>query len=413
VPYQVQYGYDARSQLTSEKSFQNNNFILELDYTYDPAGNRTRLVRTDPTTSDSPVTVVSTYAADNQIAQAVRTAPLDPTQTTTYGEDANGNLTQAAGSSGTTTYGYDFENRLRNAALPSSMSVRFLYNADGLRVQKVGTGGGVTRYVLDGLQVVLEKDGSGATQVRYMPGLARIASGAVGYYLEDRLGSVVGLADANQNLTDTFRYDAWGSLLQHQGMTATAYQWVGEEGYYLNADVVLYLLGKRYYSLTSGRFLTRDPIGFRGGINAYAYVSNNAANFTDPEGLLVGYVIAALAVLVTACGLPQHNAAHSRYPNSGDKFKHCWVSCRISKTCGNLITELAGLGKEGIDAIKRILGSDPSAGTWLDSLRDLVANQQCIGWEGWVFGPFGSWVGAACRESCDACCRRRVGFNAT
>ncbi len=99
--------------------------------------------------------------------------------------------------------------------------------------------GAMTNYALDGLQALLEKDGTGATQVRYVTGLARIASGSVVYYLEDRLGSVAGLVDANQNVTDTFRYDAWGNLLQQQGTTNPAYQWVGEEGYYLNPDAGL------------------------------------------------------------------------------------------------------------------------------------------------------------------------------
>jgi len=119
-----------------------------------------------------------------------------------------------------------------------------------------------------------------------VPGLARIASGTVCYYLEDGLGSVVGLADANQNTTDTFRYDAWGNLLQHQGTTATAYQWVGEKGYYLNPDAGLYLLGLRHYTPTMGRFLTRDPIGFGfGDANLYRYVDNNPIRRIDPAGL--------------------------------------------------------------------------------------------------------------------------------
>ncbi len=78
--YQANYAYDARHQLTTEKYYQAGNFALELDYTYDPAGNRTKMVTTNPNTADSPVTVASTYSADNQVAQAVRTSPLDPTR---------------------------------------------------------------------------------------------------------------------------------------------------------------------------------------------------------------------------------------------------------------------------------------------------------------------------------------------
>ena len=63
----------------------------------------------------------------------------------------------------------------------------------------------------------------------------------------------IGLADGSQAVTDTFRYDAWGNVLQGQGTTNPAYQWVGEEGYYLNPDAGLYLLGMRHYSPTRNR----------------------------------------------------------------------------------------------------------------------------------------------------------------
>jgi len=288
--YQASYAYDARYQLTTEKYYQGGNFALELDYTYDSAGNRTKLVTTDPTTADSPVNVASTYSADNQVAQAVRTSPLDPTQTTAYTEDGNGGLTQASGATGVTTYGYDFERRLTKVGLPNGTAAQFAYGPNGLRARKTGTSGTVTNYVLGGLQVLLEKNAIGATQVRYVPGLARIASGAVGYYLEDRLGSIVGLTDANQAVTDTIRYDAWGNLLQRQGSSGTAYQWVGNEGYYLDPDAGLYIMGMRYYAAGLGRFLTRDPIGFTArDTNLYRYVGNEPTRFRDPSGLIWGY----------------------------------------------------------------------------------------------------------------------------
>ncbi len=182
--------------------------------------------------------------------------------------------------------------------------MQFAYDANGLRARKTATSGAVTNYILDGLQALLEKDGTGVTQVRYVPGLARIAGGAVIYYLEDRLGSVVGLTDANQNVTDTFRYDAWGNLLQQQGSTSTPYQCVGQHGYYLNPDAGPYLLGMRHYTAGMGRFLTRDLLGFSGGLNLYTYAVNNPVNLIDPTGLRHWWFGAGYLCINAGCNIP-------------------------------------------------------------------------------------------------------------
>lgn len=47
----------------------------------------------------------------------------------------------------------------------------------------------------------------------------------------------------------------------------------------------LYLTLNRAYDPYSGRWLSRDPVGEHGGINLYAYVSDDPVNLTDPFGL--------------------------------------------------------------------------------------------------------------------------------
>jgi hypothetical protein len=44
-------------------------------------------------------------------------------------------------------------------------------------------------------------------------------------------------------------------------------------------------MGHRYYDAGTGRFLTRDPKGYGGGINLYGFTGNNPVNEMDPEGL--------------------------------------------------------------------------------------------------------------------------------
>ena len=50
-------------------------------------------------------------------------------------------------------------------------------------------------------------------------------------------------------------------------------------------DSGLYYYRARYYSAIVRRFITKDPIGFRGGVNFYVYAKNNPINLSDPYGL--------------------------------------------------------------------------------------------------------------------------------
>ena len=66
---------------------------------------------------------------------------------------------------------------------------------------------------------------------------------------------------------------------------------IGETGASLAAhqsgtETVLYHYRARYYDQNSGRFLTEDPIRFRGGTNLYSYVRNRPLDKRDPSGRL-------------------------------------------------------------------------------------------------------------------------------
>jgi RHS repeat-associated protein len=56
-------------------------------------------------------------------------------------------------------------------------------------------------------------------------------------------------------------------------------------GQYYDQEKGLHYNYHRYYDPKTGRYLTPDPIGLRGGINLFAYVGNNPTGYVDPSGL--------------------------------------------------------------------------------------------------------------------------------
>ncbi len=73
-------------------------------------------------------------------------------------------------------------------------------------------------------------------------------------------------------------------MAESAGSVAYAPQECGP-GYHTNAESGILLFTHRYLDPAMGRFLTRDPIGFEGGINLYAYVGNGVVSSADSRGL--------------------------------------------------------------------------------------------------------------------------------
>lgn len=77
-------------------------------------------------------------------------------------------------------------------------------------------------------------------------------------------------------------YDAWGNVTND---TNPGFQPFGYAGGIYDRDTGLTRFGARDYDPEIGRWLSKDPIGFRGGLNHYAYVNNDPVNLIDPTGL--------------------------------------------------------------------------------------------------------------------------------
>jgi RHS repeat-associated protein len=103
-------------------------------------------------------------------------------------------------------------------------------------------------------------------------------------YGVDHLGSVRDVIAASGQKANHFDYDPYGNSIQATGSRAswTDFRYAGL--FYHQASG-LYLATNRAYDPEVGRWLSRDPIGERGGFNLYAYVQGNPVGLTDPLGL--------------------------------------------------------------------------------------------------------------------------------
>ena len=122
-------------------------------------------------------------------------------------------------------------------------------------------------------------------------------------YTFDPRGSVTQRLNSTGGVIDTHLFDAYGTEQSPKAIGdpfAFGAQWGYTTDQATASDTGLVLCGWRYYDPTTGRFLTRDPIGYAGGMNLYAFAGNNPVNYADPSGtnpLICGAVGAGLGAL--------------------------------------------------------------------------------------------------------------------
>jgi RHS repeat-associated protein len=206
------------------------------------------------------------------------------TDTASYLYDNNGNMTSKSDGSGTTQLQWDFENRLTTVVTPSAGSVTYKYDALGRRIQSAPSTGASTNFTYDGDDVAQDKTSAGViTEYLNGPGIdnkIRQKTGTTLYYFaQDHLGSTTALTDSTGALVERETYDAYGNT---SGSARTRYGFTGRERDSLTG---LQYNRARWYDAQVGRFISEDPIAFRGGDNWYAYVDNNPSTFIDPLGL--------------------------------------------------------------------------------------------------------------------------------
>jgi len=157
--------------------------------------------------------------------------------------------------------------------------------------------------------------------------IAEKRNGVRSLYVPDPLGSTRALINSSQVQTDTFTYWPYGEVQSRTGTTPTPFQFVGTLGYYKDnpsSSIGRCYIRTRYQDMAKGRWLSKDPIGFRtGDANLYRYTRNSPITMADPTGY-------DISPRQKACGDKlcrdyYHNSAY--HSCSGQEWERCLHMC--------------------------------------------------------------------------------------
>ncbi|KPK90727.1 MAG: hypothetical protein AMJ94_08615 [Deltaproteobacteria bacterium SM23_61] len=290
-PYGRRVGLGYASGISTSYSYNPSGYLTNLltrdsqqatinsfAYTHDGVGNRKTMTELNG---------VHGYDYDKiyQLIGAIH--PNMPGETFQYDPVGNRIEKVSKGTGEKIVYFYDFENRLIKVESPGLIA-QYKYNPFGRRIEK-NVNGTITRYAYDGPNILLEYDGENNIKSRYLHNLAIDdpmsveQGGKIYYYQKDGLGSVVALTDEAGKVVQSYAYDSFGKIINQAGSFGNTFTYTARE---YDEETALYYYRARYYDPRTGKFLTKDPIGFAGGdVNVYRYVTNNPVNRIDPLGL--------------------------------------------------------------------------------------------------------------------------------
>ena len=272
-------------------------------FVYDILGNRITL---NPRVGANVVYASNTVNEYTDIGGV--TPLLSKAKSRSIGNDC-GNLTKDINSY---TYHYDNDNRVTKVKKTNdTVDVAiYTYDALGRRFEKDdAVAGSKIRCYYDGQRVLLETDDSDNDERAFVYGnyidevLIMTDLSVQGepdyYYAHDHLYSVVALfvdddGPPDTIVTERYEYDAYGKVrimdASYGARTSSShsnpYYFTGRRRDSLDSNnFKIYYYRARYYDAETGRFLTKDPLGYVDGLNLYEYVRSKPVQLRHPSGL--------------------------------------------------------------------------------------------------------------------------------
>jgi RHS repeat-associated protein len=270
-----------------------------IAYTYDPVGNL--VVRRTTNGSQSATEDFSYVANSNRLAWVSQDGNMyrqflyTPTGNVAF--DINGS--SAAG------LVYNNDNRLSAVTASNlyatSLGTLYTYDAFGQRLSKTLATGQpqlATFYQYDRAGHLIEEgewaggpdlnSGGAKPNLDYLYlgdqpiALLYPALGSLEFLHDDRLGTPQLATTTQQGTAWAANYNPFGRTQLQVNLLVQNLRFPGQ---YADLETGYYHNGFRDYDPSLGRYLQSDPMGLKGGLNTYAYASNNPVKLIDPLGL--------------------------------------------------------------------------------------------------------------------------------
>jgi RHS repeat-associated protein len=307
------------------------------------------------------------------------------TNNSAFKYDLNGNLTN----DGLRNFVYDDENELIQVSVSNQWMSQFQYDGKmrrRVRKEFTYTNGAMALtnavfYIYDGKLAVQERDQNNLTTAAYTRGIDLSGSfqrvGGIGgllartddtlnqiaYYHADANGNVTTLVNSSNTIVAKYVYDSFGNVLSASGPLASAnlYRFSSKEMHPLSG-LTYYLY--RYYDANLQRFLNKDPIAEKGGLNLYRFVYNAPSDYIDSYGCLVPPVSSSPVSAPPTWQGPYLNSPTSwggTAVDAGEGFSLGDAALTVAGAVGGAVGA-AGLGAEAIDTLEGVNDGDLNPG---------------------------------------------------